>query len=120
MRHVFRLPEGVTLRKGYVTRGVRMLEVIGEGGTLMIAGIHKSGKPYVDLSPESDGAELPLRWVEFLQEELPPCNTASHSPTENQIDRPHKPGQKTVRLGGRKTPSLTGGTTAANEARWNQ
>jgi hypothetical protein len=71
VRHVFRLPEGVTLRKGYVTRGTRKLEVIGEGATLLIAGIHKTGKPYVDLSPKSDGAELPAQWVEFLQRELP-------------------------------------------------
>jgi hypothetical protein len=71
VRRVFRLPEGVTLRKGYLTRGARQLEVIGEGGTLMIAGVHRSGKPYVDLTPDSEGAELPAPWVEFLQRELP-------------------------------------------------
>jgi hypothetical protein len=59
------------LRTGKISRGNRQLDIIGEGATLLIAGIHHSGKPYVDLIPDVNGAELPLHWIEFLQRELP-------------------------------------------------
>jgi len=77
VRYLFRLPESITLRTGKIIRGSRQPDIIGEGATLMIAGIHHSGKPHVDLAPEAAGAELPLHWIKFLQEELP-CNTTNH------------------------------------------
>jgi len=71
VRYLFRLPEGITLPTGKVVRGERKLDIIGDPGSMVIAGVHHSGKPYVDLTTATDGAELPLHWAEFLQRELP-------------------------------------------------
>jgi hypothetical protein len=71
IRYLFRLPEGVNLPTGKIVRGERKLDIIGDPGTMLIAGVHHSGRPYVDLTTATGGAELPRHWAEFILRELP-------------------------------------------------
>lgn len=65
-RLLFRIPDGVTIRKGVLTPGV---EFMGDGGSaIMPPSVHPSGRRYVWRDPiPADGLpELAPAWVELL------------------------------------------------------
>jgi hypothetical protein len=68
VRYLFRRPEGITIRTGNIKRDGGTLDIIGETGGLIVAGMHPSGNPYIDLGGEV--AELPEGWVRGLTDEL--------------------------------------------------